>query len=43
MPLAFAAIVIPWNIAYAKRGRREDERAADASRARGDAPPAMPG
>lgn len=42
MPFAFAAIVIPWNIAYAKRGRRQGERAANAARARGDAPPAMP-
>jgi len=42
LPLAFAAIVIPWNIAYAKRGRRQGELAADAARVRGDAPPAMP-
>jgi len=42
MPLGFAAIVIAWNIAYAKRGRRQGERAADAARARGDTPPAMP-
>jgi len=42
MPLAFAAIVVAWNISYAKRGRRQGELAADAARARGDAPPAMP-
>lgn len=38
MPLAFAAIVITWNIAYGKRGRRQGERAVDAARARGDLP-----
>jgi len=42
MPLAFAAIVVAWNISYAKRGRHQGELAADAARARGDAPPAMP-
>jgi hypothetical protein len=42
LPLAFGAVVIAWNVAYAKRGRRQGERAADAARARGDAPPAMP-
>jgi hypothetical protein len=42
MPLVVAAIVIAWNIAYAKRGRRQGELAANAARARGDVPPAMP-
>jgi hypothetical protein len=42
MPFAFIAVVSVWNIAYAKRGRREGELAAVAARARGDVPPAMP-
>ncbi len=42
MPLAVAAIVIAWNIWYAKRGQRKGERAAEARRASGEAPPAMP-
>ncbi len=42
MPLAFMAVVIAWNVSYAKHGRRQGELAADAARARGDTPPAMP-
>ena len=42
MPLVVIAAVIAWNITYAKRGRREGERAAGAARVRGDAPPPMP-
>jgi hypothetical protein len=42
MPFAFIAVVIAWNIGYAKRGRREGELAAVAARTRGDVPPAMP-
>jgi hypothetical protein len=42
LPFVFAAVVIAWNVAYAKRGRRQGELAAEAARARGDVPPAMP-
>jgi len=42
MPLVFGAVVIAWNIAYAKRGQRQGELAAEAARTRGDAPPPMP-
>ena len=42
MPFVFAAVVIAWNVAYATRGRRQGALAADAARARGDVPPAMP-
>lgn len=42
MPLGFMAIVIAWNVSYAKRGQRQGELAADAARVRGDTPPAMP-
>jgi hypothetical protein len=42
MPLVFAAIVIAWNIVYAKRGRRKGELAAEAGRVSGHAPPGMP-
>jgi len=42
MPFAFAAVVIAWNVAYGKRGQRQGEIAAEAARARGDVPPAMP-
>ena len=41
--LAFAAVVIAWNIAYAKRGRRRGMIADEARRARGAPPPPMPG
>jgi hypothetical protein len=36
------ALVVVWNVSYAKRGRRRGELAAQAARARGDARPAMP-
>ncbi len=42
LPLAVGAIVIAWNVAYAKRGQRHGELAAEAARARGEQPPAMP-
>jgi intracellular septation protein A len=42
MPLAVIAVVIAWNVAYAKRGQRQGEEADKARRARGEAPPAMP-
>jgi uncharacterized membrane protein len=42
MPLVFGAVVIVWNIAYAKRGRRKGELAADAARAEGHGAPVMP-
>jgi hypothetical protein len=42
MPLVLGAVVIAWNIAYAKRGQRQGELAAEAARTRGDAPPPMP-
>jgi hypothetical protein len=42
MPLVVAALVIIWNVSYAKRARREGELAGRAARARGDARPAMP-
>lgn len=42
MPLVVTAVVITWNVSYAKRGRREGELAAAAARARGDTPPPMP-
>jgi uncharacterized membrane protein len=40
--LPFAAAVITWNISYAKRGQRKGAIAAEARRARGEAPPSMP-
>ena len=40
--LPFAAAVIAWNIAYAKRGQRQGMIAEQARRARGEAPPPMP-
>ncbi len=40
--LVFAAVVIAWNVSYAKRGQRQGELAEQARRARGEAPPAMP-
>ncbi len=40
--LPFAAVVIAWNISYAKRGQRQGALADEARRARGEAPPAMP-
>ncbi|MGH9077983.1 MAG: VC0807 family protein [Acidimicrobiales bacterium] len=43
MPLAFGAVVIAWNMAYARRGRRQGDLAAQAARARGEPPPPMPG
>ena len=42
MPWIFGAVVVAWNVAYAKRGRRQGELAAAAAQASGDAPPAMP-
>ncbi len=42
LPLIVAAIVIAWNIVYAKRGQRTGELADEARRARGEAPPPMP-
>jgi hypothetical protein len=42
MPLVFAAVVIAWNIAYAKRGQRRGALAEAAARDRVDTPPAMP-
>lgn len=42
MPLVFTAVVIGWNISYAKRGQRRGELAETAARARGDRPPKMP-
>jgi hypothetical protein len=42
MPLFFGAVVVAWNVVYAKRGRRQGELAAAAAEALGDAPPAMP-
>ena len=42
MPPVFAAVVIAWNVYYAKRGQRKGELAAKAARARGETPPAMP-
>lgn len=42
MPLAFAGAVVVWNILYGKRGQRQGERAMEAARARGEAPPPMP-
>lgn len=40
--LAFAAVVIVWNVSYAKRGQRKGALAEAARRARGEEPPAMP-
>ncbi|PZS19799.1 MAG: hypothetical protein DLM54_06380 [Acidimicrobiales bacterium] len=42
LPLIVAAMVIAWNVSYAKRGQRKGELAAEAARARGEAPPPMP-
>jgi hypothetical protein len=42
MPFAVAAVLVAWMAAYGQRARRKGERAAAASRARGDAPPVMP-
>lgn len=42
MPLVVAAAVVSWNVAYAKRGRRQGELAAETARARGEARPPMP-
>ena len=42
MPLAVGALVVAWNISYAKRGRRKGELAEQAARASGEAPPPMP-
>ncbi len=42
MPLGVAAVVIAWNVSYAKRGQRKGELAAAAARARGDTRPSMP-
>jgi hypothetical protein len=36
------AVVVAWNVSYAKRGRRKGERAAQAARAGGETPPTMP-
>lgn len=37
MPLVVAALVVVWNISYAKRGQRKGELAQQAARARGEA------
>jgi uncharacterized membrane protein len=42
MPPAVAALIVIWNVSYAKRSRREGELAARAARARGEPPPPMP-
>jgi uncharacterized membrane protein len=42
MPGAVGAVVVAWNVAYAKRGQRQGEQADEARRARGEAPPVMP-
>ena len=42
LPLVFAAVLVAWNISYAKRGHRRGLLAEQAARARGDVPPAMP-
>jgi hypothetical protein len=42
MPYAVAAVLVAWMIVYGQRARRKGERAAEASRARDEAPPAMP-
>jgi uncharacterized membrane protein len=42
MPLAVAAIVVAWNVSYAKRGQRRGELAQQAARAAGAARPPMP-
>ena len=42
LPLVFAAVLVAWNISYAKRGHRQGVLAEQAARARGDVPPAMP-
>jgi hypothetical protein len=42
MPFAVAAVLVAWMFVYGQRARRKGERAAEANRARGEAPPAMP-
>ena len=42
MPWLVAAVVVAWNVPYAKRGRRVGELAAEAARARGETRPTMP-
>jgi len=42
LPLVFAAVLVAWNISYAKRGHRRGALAEQAARARGEASPAMP-
>ncbi len=42
MPLIVAAIVIAWNVAYAKRGQRQGAMEDEKRRARGEPPPPMP-
>jgi hypothetical protein len=42
LPLVVVGVVVVWNISYAKRGRRQGELAAQAARARGETPSAMP-
>jgi hypothetical protein len=42
MPFAIAAVLVAWMFVYGQRARRKGERAAEANRARGEAPPAMP-
>jgi hypothetical protein len=42
MPFAVAAVQVAWMFVYGQRARRKGERAAEANRARGEAPPAMP-
>jgi hypothetical protein len=42
MPYAVAAVLVAWMFVYGQRARRKGERAAQAGRARGEAPPVMP-
>ena len=42
LPLAVAAVVVAWNIAYGKSAQRRGQRAAQEAAARGEPRPAMP-
>jgi len=42
MPFAVAAALVAWMTVYGQRARRKGERAAEANRAQGAAPPAIP-
>jgi uncharacterized membrane protein len=42
MPPVVAALIVIWNVSYAKRSRRDGELAARAARVRGEPPPPMP-